>query len=582
MAATSSSASTKRSWLPPLRLLTAVRNVPGSNLTREILGGVTLAALMIPLNIGYAQVAGLPASVGLYAAIVPCFIFPLIVTSRHLVASPDAPVAALIGTLLATELAIGGGDIVQLAMAQAIVAALIFFLIWFFRLGFLANFLSRAVLVGFITGLGIEVLVSQIEKIMGIKVDAEEFFREIWEIISKIPIANWYSVALGIGTILVIRLLKRYTPKLPGALVALVLFTAVVAFFDLAAKGVSVLGAENVPSGLPHLQFPRIGIVDWAGLIPGAFALVAVTMAEGLLVARNYAQKYGEKIDPDQEMFAFGAANIATGMTGGFFVGSSASRTAAMDSQGTRTQIPTLVAGVVVALAVLFLGWFLALLPNPVLAGIVANAVIALIEVDELKELYRQRKDEFWIAIVALVSVLVLGALQAVIIAFVLTTIAVVARAAYPKTTVLAPTTDGALYVASRGDALSATDEEIVFYRFGGSLYFANANVFGDQMAALVSGATPPKWVVLDAEAIEDIDTTGAEALRTLLETLKKKGVTFAMSRVSDPIPDLLRTYELMDEIGEEHLYVSNREAAAAFDRETHARVADSGDVFDE
>lgn len=582
MAATSSGASTKKSWLPPLRLFTALRGASSAALSREILAGVTLAALMIPLNIGYAQVAGLPASVGLYAAIVPCFVFPLIATSRHLVASPDAPVAALIGTLLATEIALGGGDIVQLAMAQAIIAALMFFVIWFFRLGFLANFLSRAVLVGFITGLGIEVLISQIEKIMGIHVEAEDFFREIWEIISKIPIANWYSVALGIGTIIVVRLLKRYAPKLPGALIALILFTAVVAFFDLAAKGVSVLGAENVPSGLPHLEFPRIGIMDWVGLIPGAFALVAVTMAEGLLVARNYAQKYGEKIDPDQEMFAFGAANVATGLTGGFFVGSSASRTAAMDSQGTRTQIPTLVAGAVVALSVLFLGWFLALLPNPVLGGIVANAVLALIEVGELKELYRQRKDEFWIAIVALVSVLLLGALQAVIIAFVLTTIAVVARAAYPKTTVLAPSSDGALYVASRGDALSAKDQEIVFYRFGGSLYFANANVFGDQMAALASGQTPPKWVVLDAEAIEDIDTTGAEALRVLIESYKKKGVTFAMSRASEPIPDLLRTYELMDEIGEEHLFVSNREAAAAFDRVAHAKIADASEALDE
>ena len=555
----------RRSWLPPLHPFVAIRGMVGGALTREVLAGITLAALMIPLNIGYAQVSGLPASVGLYAAIVPMFVFPLFSSSRHLVASPDAPVAALIGTLLATQLMLDPTtDIAQLALAQALVAAVIFFLIWFFRLGFLANFLSRAVLVGFISGLGIEVLISQIKKIMGITFYAEDFFAEIWEIITKIPQSNWYSVALGLGTILVIRLLKRYAPKLPGALIALILFTAVVAFFNLAAKGVSVLGADSIPSGLPRLSFPDLDITDWLQLIPGAIALCAVTMAEGLLVARNYAQKYGEKLDPDQEMFAFGAANIATGLTGGFFIGSSASRTAAMDAQGSRSQIPTLIAGVVVALAVLFLAWFLALLPNAVLAGIVANAVLKLIEVGELKELYRQRKDEFWIAIVALSTVLLVGALYAVIVAFVLTTIVVVARAAYPKTTLLVPSDDEDVYIG-RGDALVPTDQDFVVYRFGGSLYFANANVFSEQIEAIVSGPHTPKWFVLDAEAIEDIDTTGAEAMNEVMNLLEKKQTTFAITRATDPIPDLLRRYELMERIGEEHVFATNRDAANAY-----------------
>lgn len=563
----------KRSWLPPLRPFTAIRGVSGSGLTRDILAGVTLAALMIPLNIGYAQVAGLPASVGLYSAIVPMFIFPLLATSRHMVASPDAPVAALIGTLLATELALDPNtNVVQLALAQAIVAGGIFFLFWFFRLGFLANFLSRAVLIGFISGLGIEVLISQIKKIMGVSIEAEGFFAEIWQIFVSIPSSNWYAVALGVGTIIVVRLLKRFAPQVPGALIALILFTIVVAAFNLSAQGVSVLGAENVPSGLPRLTFPQLAIGDWLALIPGAIALCAVTMAEGLLIARNYAQKHGEKIDPDQELFAFGATNLASGVTGGFFIGSSASRTAAMDSQGTRTQIPTLVAGVVVALAVLFLSGFLAVLPNPVLAGIVANAVLKLIEIGELKELYRQRKDEFWIAMVALATVLLVGALFAVIVAFLLSTILVVARAAYPKTSVLAPAEDGDLYIG-RGDSLTAGEEDFLVYRFGGALYFANANVFAEQTRALVTGAHKPQWFVLDAEAIEDIDTTGADALRSLLDTLENQGTTFAITRATAPVPELLHTYELMERIGEEHIFRTNRDAEKAW-RASHPVTA--------
>jgi SulP family sulfate permease len=292
-------------------------------------------------------------------------------------------------------------------------------------------------------------------------------------------------------------------------------------------------------------------------------------MAEGLLVARSYAQKYGEKLDPDQEMFAFGMANLATGLTGGFFVGSSASRTAAMDSQGARSQIPTMAAGVVVALVVLFLSGLLELLPNPVLAGIVANAVLALIEVDELQELFRVRRSEFWIAIVCLLSVLVLGALPAVIIAFVLSTIDVVRRVANPPHVVLQTVPD------DPGDTTELTSDQaisrhgLILFRFGAPLYFANANALQAQVEELVNEAKEPvRWFVLDAEAIDDIDTTGSDTLSHVIDFLQKKKITFAMARAHHPVPELLKTYELMEKIGEERLYKTNRSAAEAFYRE--------------
>ncbi len=563
MAATPAAATRSRR---SIRFLPALRGMTGADFPREILAGVTLAALAIPLNIGYADVAGLPAIVGLYAAVVPMLIWPLFCTSRHLVASPDAPVAALIGSLLITMAPAGDPRYIQLAYAQALVCALVFFVCWFFRLGFLANFLSKAVLVGFITGLGIEVFTSQLKKILGVSVEGDGYFRELLALVQAIPSANLYCIGLGVGTIVFIRLFKRYAPKLPAALIALIMMTAVVAIFELDERGVSVLG--NVPAGLPTLTLPQVSLNDYVALLPGAIGLVGVTMAEGLLVARSYAQKYGENIDPDQELFAFGAANVAAGLTGAFFVGSSASRTAAMDGQGTRSQIPSLVAGLVVAIVLLFLSGLLALLPDAVLGGIVANAVLSLIEVDELRELYRRRRAEFWIAIVALLSVLVLGALQAVIIAFVLTTIDVVRRAASPRTVVLTPLPDGPGYATTTDLQSAETLPGLIVYRFGAPLYFANANVFGEQVRQLAQNrATPVKWFVLDAEAIDDIDATGADALAQVIADLKKQGITFAIARAHAPVPELLETYELLELIGTQRLYVTNRDAIEAYEQ---------------
>lgn len=229
-------------------------------------------------RIGYAQVAGLPPIVGLYAAILPTIVFALTCHTRHLVASPDAAVAAMIAAFLGAIAAPGDPRYVQLAFAQALLCGLIFFAFWVFRIGFLANFLSHAVLVGFITGLGLEVMVSQVRKILGVTVEAEAFFREVWELILAVPTASLWSIAIGLGTIVVVRVLKRFAPKLPGALIAIGLATIVVALLGLDQRGVSVLGA--LPSGLPGLTIPQVCLNDFVALFPGALALAAVTLAE--------------------------------------------------------------------------------------------------------------------------------------------------------------------------------------------------------------------------------------------------------------------------------------------------------------
>jgi len=566
------------------QLFAGLHGLKRENLPREISAGITLAALIIPLNIGYAQVAGLPPMVGLYAGIIPLIIFAIFTSSRHVITSPDASIAALVGAVLLGFAAPGDPMRVQFALALALMCGVLFFIFWFFRLAFLANFLSRAVMVGFITGLGIEVFTNQARKILGASFDGvlemeamalqlkdamatsietEGYLVEVIALIESIPYANLYSVAIGLSAIIIIRSLKRFAPMIPGALVALVLTTVTVAVFSLDEHGVGVLG--SLPSGLPVFSLPAVSLADSMRLLPGAIAVVAITLSEGLLLVRKYSNKYEYKADGDQVLFSYGVANIAAGLSGSLITGNSPSRSAAMDSAGSQSQFPSLVAAGVVALVLLFFTDVLAYLPQAALAGIVANAVISLIEVDELRELWRMRRSEFWIAIACLVSVLVLGPLDAVIIAFLLTTIDVIRRASRPGTWVLCEAPDGSHFIPEEtGHAPNASG--LVIYRFGAPLYFANASLFVEEVDKLVTQAHfPVRWFVLDAEAILDIDTTGADSMRQVLNLLSKHGVIFAMSRPSPRLTRVLKHYHLLELIGENQLYSTNRRAVAAF-----------------
>jgi high affinity sulfate transporter 1 len=575
------------------RPFAGLRGVTLADVPREVSAGVTLAALMIPLNIGYAQVAGLPPAAGLYAAIIPLVVFALLTSSRHLVTSPDASIAGLVGAALVAFAAPGDPLRLQYALAIAVICGLLFLVFWIFRLAFLANFLSRAVMVGFITGLGIEVLTNQVRKIlaaphmvdagsgvlmaaerlketMASSVNTEGYFLELVALFDSIPRANLYSVAIGVGAFLIVRLLKRYAPKVPGALVALALLTVIVAVFDLAEKGVGVLG--EIPSGLPSLTLPAIPAADYLRLLPGALGIVAILLCEGLLLVRRYSSKHGYKADGDQVLFAYGVANLAAGFTGSLVTGNSASRSAAMDAAGARSQLPSLVAAGTITLVMLFFTDMLAFLPNAALAGIVANAVLSLIEVHALRELWWMRRSEFWIAAACLLSVLALGPLRAVVIAFLLSTIDVIRRASRPDTSALLEAPDGS-YFAPAGVGDAVTSSGLVVYRFGAPLYFANATLFLDEIEQLVARAPAPvRWFVLDAEAMVDVDTTGAEVLRQAIAMLAKQDITFAVSRADRSFRSWLEKYELMQLIDQRRFYPTNRHAAAAF-REHAASV---------
>jgi high affinity sulfate transporter 1 len=559
-----------------------------ADVPREISAGITLAALIIPLNIGFTQVAGLPPVFGLYAGIIPLAVFALFTSSRHVVGSPDAPISAILGAMLIAFAPIGDPLRAQYALALSLMCGLLFFVFWFFRLAFLSNFLSRAVLAGFITGLGIEVLTNQVRRILGAahgelsglaaianqfkdsmatSVDSTKYFVEFIALFESIPHANVYSVAVGLGAFVIVRLMKKHAPKAPAALIALVLMTGAVALFGLDQRGVKVLG--SLPSGLPSLTIPNIPLADYLRLLPGAMAVVGITLCEALLLVRSTSRKNNTKADGNQVLFAYGMTSIASGFTGSLISGPSASRTAAMGAAGSRTQLSSLVAAAVVALVMVFFTDQLAYLPTAALAGVVASAVLNLIEIEELRELWQMRRSEFWIAAVCLLSVLVFGPLQAVVIAFLLATIDLLRRASRPGTWVLQEAPDGSHFVPQEADHAPGPSG-IIIYRFGAPLYFANATLFEEEVEKLVSqAAAPVKWFVLDAEAMVDIDTTGEEVLHQVLTWLAKRGVTVALSRANQPTSALLARYHLMPLIGENRLYPTNRHAVEAFRRET-------------
>ncbi len=585
---------TQSSKVPWPRPFLGLRGTTWANAPREVAAGITLAAMIIPLNIGFTQVAGLPPTAGLYAGIIPLVLFAIFTSSRQLVTSPDAPITALLAATLVAFAPVGDPLRLQFALAIALLSGLLFFVFWFFRLAFLANFLSRAVLAGFITGLGIEVFTNQVRRALGVAhtegggsgvesiaiqiqdtLGTTGYFAEVITLIQSIPHANWYSVAIGVGTFAIVRLMKRYTPKLPGSLVALIVMTVIVAVFGLDRKGVSVLG--TIPSGLPTLAVPNVPLADYVRLFPAAMAVVAITLAEALLLVRAYDRKTGVKSDGGQVLFAYGVANVAGAFSGSLVSGPSASRSAAMDDAGAGGQFPSLVAAGAIALVVVFFTDELAALPTAALAGIVASAVLKLVEVGEFREFWQMRRSEFWVAAVCAISVLALGPLQAVVIAFLLATIDLLRRAARPGTWVLRETADGSHFLPEEAGSAPDTSGMIV-YRFGAPLYFANAGLFGDEVEKLLTQATTPlKWLVLDMEAMVDIDTSGAEALQQVLSQSAGRGVTVAVSRANESTTALLARYQLLKLIGEDRLYPTNRHAIAAYRQEHGQPGPDAG-----
>ncbi|MET0713585.1 MAG: solute carrier family 23 protein [Microbacterium sp.] len=532
------------------------------NLVREVLAGVTLIAIAIPLNIGYAQIAGLPSTAGLYALILPTIVYALTVSSRQVVASPDAAAAALVASSVGGLAVAGGADYASLAAAQAILSGLMFVFLAVFKLGFLANFLSAPILVGFVAGLALDILVSQIAKMLGVKIDSgAEFLEKLSELVSNIGTTNLWSVLIAAFAIVVLAFGRRLAGLVPWALVVLVISTIAVVTLQLNEQGVAVLG--EVPAGPPTLSWPIVDWSMWMMLVPAALALTMVTTAEGLLVSRAYSEKRGYPTHPNRDLLAFGLGNIAAGASGSFAMGSSTSRTASMDQAGSRTQLPSLVLAVGTLLLLLFGTALLADIPSPAIGAIVAIAILPLLGIRDFVALWKASRFEFAIGAVCFLVTLLVGAIAGILVAFVLALINLARRAANPAIDVLAADDSPQNSLLEDAELGSVTAPGVIVIRLGAPLFFANGSVFADAVKKAITAAPSGavKHLVIDMEAVTDVDVTGAAALVMLTGWLVDRDITLSFSRMRPPTAAHLRHLGVLTD---QQVFKTNREATAA------------------
>jgi sulfate permease, SulP family len=430
-----------------------------------------------------------------------------------------------------------------------------------FRLGFLADFLSKPILIGFVGGLATDILLSQIAKIMGIKTPrGAEFFDRLVHLIAKLGTVHWWSLALGVVAAAVLVLARRRWPPIPWALVVLVLATVASSALHLPGKGVAVLG--QVPSGPPVLAVPHLTWSQWVAVILPAIAITTVTVGEGLLLARAYADKYGYRTSPNQDLLAFGAANIASGLSSGFTVGSSTSRAAAMDQAGSRTQLPLLVMAAGALALLLFGADLLADIPSPAIGAIVGVSVAKLIGLREFRHLWQLSRFEFLIGATCFLGVLLIGPLAGIVLAFVLSLINLLRKAARPAVDVLEGSADPHVSLTVGHDDVHETEPGVIAMRFAAPIFFGNAQTLSAAIRRAVAEAPHPvSAFILDMEGVTDVDVTGAEALAKELQWLQGKSITFAYSRVR---PELEANLARMHLLQGHHVFETNRAAVAA------------------
>lgn len=532
------------------------------SLPRELLAGVTLLAISVPVNIGYAQIAGLPPTAGLYALIVPAVVYALIVSSRQLVASPDAAASALVASSLGGLAVAGSAGYLALACAQAVIGGLVFVLCAVFNLGFLADFLSKPILIGFVSGLALDILVSEIATMLGITITGSAgFITRVSELLGGLGDANGWAIVISAASLTVLIVGRRLAPLVPWALIVLIGATTAALLTGVERRGVSTLGP--VASGAPTFSWPLIDWSQWLALVPSALSLTMVAMSEGLLVSRAFGERRGYRVNVNRDLLAFGAANVASGLTGGFTIGSSTSRTAVMDHAGSRSQLPALVTAAGTLLLVVFGTALLEHIPSPAIGAIVAVAVLPLLDAREFVSLWRLSRFELAIAVACFLAALLIGPVAGIVIAVVLALVNLARRAANPAIDVLSTTDSPDHSLLPVEGEVTQTAPGLIVLRFAAPLFFANAGVFEEAIKAAVTEAGPDrlKHLVLDLEAVTDIDITAAERFHAVQDWLSEHDILLSYSRVR---PDLELRLEHFGLIGDRDLYGTNQSAIDA------------------
>jgi len=554
-------------------LFGSIRPYQRAWLSRDVVAGVTLAALAIPEVMGYTKIAGTPVITGLYTILIPILAFAVFASSRHLVVGGDSATAAIMFAGIAS-LGISGlqpntSEWLAVASLSALLAAGFLLLARLARLGFLSNFISRTVLVGFLTGVGIQVALGQFAGMLGVaspKVSLDRLSGTVikfWDTLTELGQTSGATLAVSLAVLVTLIVFERWIKMIPGGLVAVVGAIAFSWIFDFKAHGVSVLGP--VPSGLPHVGFPK-GITwhETTGLLATSASMFLVILAQSAATARAYAVKYQEKFVENDDLIGLSAANLTAGLSSTFVVNGSPTKTEMVDEAKSHTQVAQLTTAAVVALVLLFLTKPLQYLPNAVLSAVVFLIGLKLIDIANMRKIWSLRKDEFWVAVLTAAVVVCVGVEQGIILAIVVSLILHVDRHYRPRNAVVGWDSAGT-YETLPVKPGEMSEPGLIVYRFGVGLFYANVSRLADEVMALVDVAEPPRWFVLHAVAIDDVDYTGGQALAELARELERLNIVFA---IADASPQLLRELDLFgitSEIGSDHLFDSLESARAAF-----------------
>jgi high affinity sulfate transporter 1 len=550
-------------WIPALQI---VRSYDASWLRHDIVAGLVMTTMLVPVGIAYAEASGLPGITGLYATIVPLLAYAVVGPSRILVLGPDSALAAVI---LAVVLPLSAGDpqgAVSPGGMMAIVTGLVCVAAGLARLGFITELLSKPIRYGYMNGIALTVILSQIPKLFGFSVKADGPLRQAWGIVQGVGDGrtNITALAVGGGALVLILWLKRI-PRIPGMLVAVTAATAVVAVFDLAARaGISVLGP--LPQGLPGLRLPLVPLDSLASIVSGGVAVALVAFADTSVLSRTYAARLRTPVDSNQEMVGLGVANIAAGFFQGFPISSSSSRTPVAEAAGAKTQLTGVVGAIAIALLLVLAPALLKDLPNTALAAIVIASAIGLFEISDLRRIYRIQQWEFWLSMVCFAGVAVFGAIPGIAIAIVIAVIEFLWDGWRPHSAVLGRVDDVRGYHDVTRHPEAQLIPGLVLFRWDAPLFFANAELFHDRVLdAVASSPTPVRWLVVTAEPVTSVDVTAADALSELDEELHNAGIELCFAEMKDPVKDKLKRFGLFDRFGEKTFFATIEEAVGAY-----------------
>lgn len=550
-------------WVPGLRV---ARTYERSWFRPDLIAGVVLAAILVPQGMAYAELAGLPAVTGLYTTIACLVGYAVFGPSRVLVLGPDSSISPLIFAAI-TPLLVAGDDpgkAIVLAGMLALLVGLVEIGLGLGKLGFVAGLLSKEVQVGYMNGLAITIIVGQLPKLFGFSTDADGFVEEVQQFFEHLDERNTTALVLGVAVLAVLLVLPRIIPKIPAVLVAVVGATIATGVLDLAAEGVKVTGP--LPQGVPTPSLPWTSVEDLGPLLIAAVGITLVSLTDTIATATAFAARRGDEVDADQEMIGMGAANISAGVFGGFAISTSSSRTAVAEQAGAKSQLTSLVGAGIVALLLLIFNDLLANLPQTALAAVVIAAALSLADVAVLRTYARIRRSALLLSLVATVGVVLFGVLEGILIAIVLSILLFFRRNWWPHGEILGRDAERGGWHSLERNPASEVVPGVIVYRWEAPLFFANSAIFLAQIRELVR-EHDPRWIVLQCEAVTDVDVTAADVLERLDLELNDKGVHLAFVELRSRLKDLVWSYGLDQTLDRDHFYPSIEAALADIER---------------